>query len=158
MGAPTLATDEHYLRMALRLADQAAQRGEVPVAALVVQGGRVLGQGINLRETTQDPTAHAEIVALRAAARELGFWRLEGCTLYVTLEPCPMCAGALVNARLPRLVYGCRDPKAGAVDSLFDLLRDERLNHRVEVQGDVLAEEAAAQLRAFFAARRRPRA
>ena len=112
------------------------------------------GQGFNLRESLQDPCAHAEIVALREAARSLGYWRLEGATLYVTLEPCPMCAGALVNARVARLVYGCTDPKAGAVESLYSIATDERLNHRLQVTGGVRAEEAAGLLQGFFRARR----
>lgn len=115
---------------------------------------RIIGRGWNRREADADPSAHAEIVAMREAGRALGYWRLVDCTLYVTLEPCPMCAGAIVNSRLERVVYGARDPKAGAVDTLYRLCTDERLNHRVAVVPDVLAEEAAALLREFFAARR----
>lgn len=148
-------TDYEYMGIALEAAREAAPKGEVPVGAVAVAAdGRILGRWHNLRETDQDPTAHAEILALRETARLLGSWRLEGVTLYVTLEPCPMCAGALVNSRLRRLVYGCRDPKAGAVDTLFDLCRDNRLNHRLEVQGGVRELECAAQLRSFFEALR----
>jgi len=118
----------------------------------VVDGaGAIVGRGRNRREADQDPTAHAEIDALRRAAAALGHWRLEGATVFVTLEPCPMCAGALVNARVARVVYGCRDPKAGAVDTLFEIGRDARLNHRFAVTGGVLAEACAATLKAFFA-------
>ncbi len=142
----------------LDLAACAATRGEVPVGAVVVREGRVIGRGYNLRETTGDPTAHAEILALREAAAEVGWWRLLDCTLYVTLEPCPMCAGALVNARVARLVYGCTDPKAGAVDTMFHVPTEPRLNHRLQVTSGVRSEECAEALRAFFRARRKPRA
>jgi tRNA(adenine34) deaminase len=137
------------------MAPEAERRGEVPVGAVVVRDGRIIGRGYNLRETTGDPTAHAEILALREAALDVGWWRLLDCTLYVTLEPCPMCAGALVNARLARLVYGCADPKAGAVDTLFKVPTDPRLNHRLQVTSNVRAEDCAQQLRAFFQARRK---
>ena len=140
------------MRLALEEADAAAAAGDVPVGCVIVSAeGRVIGRGRNLREVDQDPTAHAEIVALRAAARSLGHWRAEGATLFVTLEPCPMCAGALVNARIGRLVYGATDPKAGAVTSLYSIGLDPRLNHRFELTAGVLAEESAARLRAFFA-------
>ena len=130
-------------------------RSEVPVGAVIVgPGGDVLARAHNQRETDADPTAHAEILAIRAAARALGSWRLEGCTLVVTLEPCPMCAGAVVAARIGRVVYGATDPKAGAAGSLWDIPRDRRLNHRAEVIGGVLAEESAALLHEFFARRR----
>jgi tRNA(adenine34) deaminase len=136
---------------ALDLATAAAGDGDVPVGAVVVSpAGEVIGEGRNLREVEGDPTAHAEIVALREAARKTGEWRLEGCTLVVTLEPCPMCAGAMINARIPRLVYGCPDPKAGAVRTLFRLCEDERLNHRITVEDGVLTEECAQILRDFF--------
>ena len=139
------------MRLALAEADRAAARDEVPVGAVLVDSdGRVLGSGHNLREAAQDPTAHAEMIALRAAAAQLGSWRLSGTTLYVTLEPCPMCAGALVNARVTRLVYGCDDPKAGAVRTLYQLAEDPRLNHRLLVQSGVLAAECADRLRQFF--------
>ena len=148
-----------YMREALQLAQEAAARGEIPVGALVVHHPkgtvpRIIGRGYNLREQQADPSAHAEIVAMREAGQVLKHWRLLDCTLYVTLEPCPMCAGAVVNARIEQLVYGARDPKAGAVDTLFRLCSDPRLNHRVEVIPDVLGEEAAALLKAFFASRR----
>jgi tRNA(adenine34) deaminase len=137
---------------AIALAERAADAGDVPVGALVADAsGEVLGEGWNLREADQDPTAHAEVVALRAAARRLGSWRLEGCTLVVTLEPCPMCAGALVNARIKEVIFGCPDPKAGALSSLFTLGADPRLNHRFAVTPGVLATECAGLLKAFFA-------
>ena len=144
------SADAQYMRAALAEAEAAFALGEVPIGAVVVQGGEVIGRGHNLRETGCDPTAHAEIVALREAAQRLGSWRLTGCTLYVTIEPCPMCAGALVMARIDRLVYGAVDPKAGAVDSLYNIVRDERLNHRMAVTAGVLQEECAALMQAFF--------
>jgi tRNA(adenine34) deaminase len=147
--------DLSMMRRALAEADKAAAIGEVPVGCVIARGTEILAEAHNLRETLGNPTAHAEIPAIVAAARRLGDWRLEGCTLYVTLEPCPMCAGAIVNARVARVVYGADDPKAGAVRSLFSLLTDPRLNHRAEVLPGVLAEESAARLRAFFAARRK---
>jgi len=146
----TESADARHMRAALAEAEAAFALGEVPIGAVVVQDGEVIGRGHNLRETGADPTAHAEIVALRDAARRLGSWRLTGCTLYVTIEPCPMCAGALVMARIDRLVYGALDPKAGAVDSLYDIVRDERLNHRMAVTAGVLQEECAALMQAFF--------
>ena len=131
-------------------------RGEVPVGAVVLgPAGAPLARAHNQRESDADPTAHAEIVAIRAAARALGSWHLDGCTLVVTLEPCTMCAGAVVAARIARVVYGAADPKAGAAGSLWDVLRDRRLNHRAEVVGGILAEECGALLREFFAERRR---
>ncbi|KHL15142.1 UNVERIFIED_CONTAM: CMP deaminase [Mumia flava] len=140
------------MERALELASRAPADGDVPVGALVVDpDGRVLGEGWNARERDGDPTAHAEVVALRAAARERGEWRLDGCTLVVTLEPCTMCAGALVLARVDRLVFGAFDDKAGAVGSLWDVVRDRRLNHRPEVVSGVLADRVAEQLRGFFA-------
>ncbi|GMU64751.1 MAG: tRNA-specific adenosine deaminase [Acidobacteriota bacterium] len=143
---------------ALGLARQAAALGEVPVGAVVVgSDGRVLGRGHNRREIDQDPLAHAELLALREAARSSGSWRLEGATLYVTLEPCAMCAGAIVLSRVPRLVFGADDPKAGFCGSLGDLVRDPRLNHRPEVTSGVRAAESAALLRGFFAELRRSR-
>ena len=143
---------QHRMPEAVALARQAMALGEVPIGCVVVNDltGRVIGRGYNRRETDHDPTAHAEILAMREAGRALGHWRLVDCTLVVTLEPCPMCAGAIVNARIPRLVYGCDDPKAGAVRSLFQVCTDNRLNHRVEVTPGVLAEECAELLRAFF--------
>lgn len=139
---------------ALAQARLAASEGEVPIGAVVVVDGRIAGRGRNARERLRDPVAHAEILALQEAARALGRWRLTGATVYATLEPCPMCAGALVNARVERLVYGVADPKAGAVDTLFDLLRDARLNHRVQVSSGVLALQCGELLRAFFQRRR----
>jgi tRNA(adenine34) deaminase len=143
------------MRAALAEAAGAPAHGDVPVGALVLApDGAVLGLAHNDREGSGDPTAHAEVLALRAAASALGTWRLTGCTLVVTLEPCTMCAGALVLARVDRLVYGAADPKAGAVGSLWDVVRDRRLNHRPEVVRDVLADECSAVLRAFFEDRR----
>jgi tRNA(adenine34) deaminase len=139
------------MRLALAEAARAPEHGDVPIGAVVVgPDGTVLAQACNERELAADPTAHAEVLALRRAAETLGTWRLEGCTLVVTLEPCTMCAGALVLSRVDRLVYGAADPKAGAVGSLWDVVRDRRLNHRPEVVGGVLAEDAGALLRAFF--------
>jgi tRNA(adenine34) deaminase len=139
-----------FMRQALGAAEQAAGRGEVPVGAVVAIGDRVIAVAHNERETGADPTAHAEILALRRAAAALGSWRLCDAELFVTMEPCPMCAGALVNARIKRLYFGCDDPKAGAVRTLYSLVDDPRLNHRVEVVPGVLAAEGAALLRAFF--------
>ena len=137
---------------ALAEADRAPEHGDVPVGAVVVgPDGAELARDHNRREEREDPTAHAELLALRSAAARIGHWRLEGATVYSTLEPCPMCAGALVAARVARVVYGARDPKAGAVDTLFSIGQDPRLNHRFEVEGGVLAEESARRLGAFFA-------
>ena len=146
--------DERYMRDALASARRALAHGDVPVGAAVVKDGVVIARGRNAREKDSDPTAHAEIVAIRRAARRLGSWRLTGCTLYVTLEPCAMCAGAMVLARLPRLVYGATDPKAGFAESLGDLVRHPRLNHRVDVTKGVLAEECGRILVEFFRERR----
>jgi tRNA(adenine34) deaminase len=143
------------MRQALAAADEAARSNEVPVGAVVVVRDQVIAVAHNQRETLADPTAHAEIVALRRAAAALGGWRLIDADMFVTMEPCPMCAGAVVNARLRRLVYGCDDPKAGAARTLYRLLDDPRLNHRVEVVPGVLAAESAALLRAFFSRLRR---
>jgi tRNA(adenine34) deaminase len=142
------------MRLALDEARASASGGDVPVGAVVARGDEVVARAGNAREREQDPTAHAEILALRQAARALGSWHLEGCTLYVTLEPCAMCAGALVLARIDRLVLGAPDPKAGFAGSLGDIVRDGRLNHEVEVTVGVLAEECGEVLRAFFAERR----
>ena len=143
--------------MAEALADArlAQAAGEVPVGAVVVHDGVIVGRGHNLRETKNDPLGHAELIAIAAAAKHLGRWRLFGCSLIVTLEPCPMCAGAIVNSRLDRLVYGAADPRAGAAGSIMDIVRDGRLNHRAEVVGGVRAAESAELLRGFFAARRK---
>jgi tRNA(adenine34) deaminase len=147
--------DERWMRVALDEADAAASKGEVPVGAVIVSStGELLATGHNLRETDEDPTAHAEVVAIRAAAQKLGTWRLEDTTLYVTLEPCVMCAGAMVNGRVGRLVYGAADPKAGACTTLFTIGTDTRLNHRFPIVSGVLAEECADRLRRFFAALR----
>lgn len=146
--------DASFMALALDEARAALAHDDVPIGSVVVRDGAVIARARNARERDGDPTAHAEILALREAARALGSWRLEGCTLYVTLEPCAMCAGAMVLARLPRLVYGARDPKAGAVGSLYDIPRDPRLNHHVGVTGGVLETECGELLRAFFAAKR----
>ena len=144
---------------ALRVAEHAQREGDVPVGAVVVMDGRIVGLGRNRREVDADPAAHAEIVALRQACRALGRWRVDGATLYVTLEPCPMCAGALVNARVARLVYGADDPKAGAARSLFSICDDTRLNHRMTITTGVMAEPCAEILQTFFKrARERSRA
>ena len=141
---------EFFMRKALQEARAAAEIGEVPIGAVVVCDGQVVAVGSNRREIDADPTAHAEMIAVRQAARVLGRWRLEGCTVYVTLEPCPMCAGALHAARVDRCVYGAVDPKAGALGTLYDIASDERLNHRYEVVAGVLADESAALLKEFF--------
>jgi tRNA(adenine34) deaminase len=146
--------DEHFMRLALREAQRAAEHGDVPVGAVVVHDGEVIGAACNEREYRRDPTAHAEILALRDAARALGTWRVLDCVLYVTLEPCAMCAGAIVLARVPRVVYATADPKAGAAGSVLDVLAEPRLNHRPEVAGGLLADEAAELLRGFFRSRR----
>jgi tRNA(adenine34) deaminase len=148
-----LLNDEALMREALAEAELAGKAGDVPVGAVVAIDGSIIGRGRNRRQATGDPTAHAEIEALREAARAVGNWRVEG-TLYVTQEPCPMCAGALVNARVARLVYGCANPKAGAVATLYQIPTDTRLNHRMEVTSGVLADECARLLRAFFEALR----
>ena len=156
LGDETLGDelDGRWLGEALLLADEAARAGEVPVGAVAVCEGRVVGRGRNGREAGRDPLAHAELGALAEAARSLGRWRLTGVTLYATLEPCPMCAGAAVNARVDRVVYGCADPKAGAAGSVLDVLGEKRLNHRPQVTAGVRAAECAERLRTFFRARR----
>ncbi len=146
--------DVRFMQEALQLARRALDSDDVPVGALVVRDGRIIGRGCNEREKLQDPTAHAEILALSAAAQHVGRWRLDGCTMYVTLEPCAMCAGALVLARMHRLVYGAPDEKAGACGSIFRITEDPRLNHRMETIGGVLAPESAALLKEFFRSRR----
>jgi tRNA(adenine34) deaminase len=146
--------DEWFMRLALREAQAALDHDDVPIGAVVVRDGEVVGAGHNERELRADPTAHAEILALREASRAMGSWRLLGCVLYVTLEPCTMCAGAIVLGRVPRVVYGTADPKAGAAGSVLDVLAEPRLNHRPEVAGGLLADECAGLLRAFFASRR----
>jgi tRNA(adenine34) deaminase len=145
------AAYDMYMGIALDLARAAAAEGEVPVGALVIdKDGQIIGTGANRREADQDPIAHAEILAIANAANRVGLWRLEDTTLFVTLEPCPMCAGAILNARIPRVVFGAVDPKAGAVQSMYTLLDDERLNHRCEVEGGILAEECSEILSSFF--------
>ncbi len=146
-----MQTHEFFMRQALDEARGAAAIGEVPIGAVVVCDGEVVAVGSNRREIDADPTAHAEMIAVRQAANVLGRWRLEGCTVYVTLEPCPMCAGALHAARVDRCVYGAVDPKAGALGTLYDIASDERLNHRYEVVAGVLADDSAELLRDFFA-------
>lgn len=139
-----------FMHRAIALARKAAQMGEVPVGAVVVHQGQIIGEGHNLRESEQNPLAHAEILALKKASEHLGAWRLQGCTLYVTLEPCLMCSGASLNARVDQVVYGAKDPKAGAVSSLYQTLEDTRLNHRCNVIEGVLHTECAALLSEFF--------
>ena len=148
------AADERWMRLAIREAELALEHDDVPVGAIVVGAGEVLGAGHNERERRQDPTAHAEVLALRAAAARLGTWRILDATLYVTLEPCAMCAGAVVLSRIPRVVYGAPDPKAGAAGSVLDVLDEPGFNHRPAVVAGLLGEECAAPLVAFFAARR----
>ena len=154
MDAPE-PDDLRWMNMALAEARRAAEIGEVPVGAVVVQGNQILGRGHNRREIDGDPLAHAEWIALRQAAERIEGWRLVGCTLYVTLEPCAMCAGALVNSRIERLVFGARDPKAGFCGSLGDIVRDPRLNHRLIVREGVLADASSELLRSFFQSLRR---
>ena len=151
---PFFPLDEHFMRLALREADRAAEAGDVPVGAVVVYDGEVIGVGRNERELTGDPTAHAEIIALREASAKIGNWRLLDTVIYVTLEPCAMCAGAIVLSRVPRVVFATTDPKAGAAGSVFDVLAEPALNHRPEVHSGLFADEAALQLRQYFAARR----
>jgi tRNA(adenine34) deaminase len=146
--------DEYFMRLALREAEAALDHGDVPIGAVVVHDGEVIGAGHNERELRQDPTAHAELLALREASRVLGSWRVLESVLYVTLEPCAMCAGAIVLARVPRVVYGTTDPKAGAAGSVLDVLAEPRLNHRPNVAGGLLAGECASLLTAFFGSRR----
>jgi tRNA(adenine34) deaminase len=146
--------DEYFMRLALREAERALEHEDVPIGAVVVREGEVIGVGRNERELRQDPTAHAEIIALREAAAAVGSWRVLDAVLYVTLEPCAMCAGAIVLARVPRVVYGTTDPKAGAAGSVLDVLAEPRLNHRPEVAGGLLAPECAELLTEFFARRR----
>ncbi len=146
--------DERFMRAAVEAARIAEDNGDVPIGAVIVCENRIIGKAYNQREQLEDPTAHAEIIALTQAAAARQSWRLNGCTMYVTLEPCPMCAGALVLSRMDRLVYGCDDPKSGACGSLYNIVGDERLNHRLEVTAGVLAEECKEQLQNFFERRR----
>ena len=147
--------DQQYMQMAIEQAMIAEENGDVPIGAVIVHKDQIIGKAYNQREQLADPTAHAEIIALTQAAAFLESWRLGGCTIYVTLEPCPMCAGALVLARMDRLVYGCDDPKTGAVKSLYNIVTDERLNHRLEVTSGVLAEDCSKLLQDFFQKRRK---
>jgi tRNA(adenine34) deaminase len=146
--------DGRFMEMALREAEKAREADEVPVGCVIVRGGRLIARAHNQRETLHDPTAHAEMIAITQAAEAVGDWRIDGATLYVTLEPCPMCAGAIVLARIARVVFGTRDPKAGAVRSLYQLLEDDRLNHRASVTEGVLADQCRQALQAFFQYRR----
>jgi tRNA(adenine34) deaminase len=146
---------EYFMRQALAEAEAALAEDEVPIGAVIAQGERIVAAAHNQREQLRDPTAHAEMIAITQAAQALGSWRLEGCTLYVTLEPCPMCAGAIVQARIPLVVYGALDPKAGAVNTLFQLLTDRRLNHQAQIVSGVLAERCGELLTQFFAAQRK---
>lgn len=141
---------ERYMRLAIEEARKAQELGEVPIGAVIVRNGEVVGRGYNLRETRKDPTLHAEMIAIREASQRLGGWRLLGCTLYVTLEPCPMCAGAIIQGRVEKVVYGASDPKAGCAGTLMDLLHEPRFNHQVPFLAGVLADECGQLLRDFF--------
>jgi tRNA(adenine34) deaminase len=145
-----MTDDERWMESALREAEQALKRKEVPIGAVIVHNSRIIGRGYNQIESLQDPTAHAEMIAITAAAGGLGNRRLEECTLYVTLEPCAMCAGAIVLARIPRMVFGAFDPKAGACGTLYNIVQDDRLNHRVDLAGGILAERCGGLLSEFF--------
>lgn len=147
-------TDEQFMRAATREARKAERLGEVPIGCVIAREGKIYARGYNRRMTDQNTLAHAEISAIRKACRKFGDWRLEDCTLYVTLEPCPMCAGAIVQARIPRVVFGCRNPKAGSAGSVLDLLHVERFNHQAEVEEGVLGEDCAEMMRRFFRALR----
>jgi len=152
------STDERFMRVAIDAAQIAEENGDVPIGAVIVYKDQIIGKAYNQREQLKDPTAHAEIIALTQAAAALQTWRLNGCTMYVTLEPCPMCAGALVLARMDRLVFGCDDPKTGACGSLYDIVRDERLNHRLKVTSGVLMDECSQLLQDFFQKKRSDKA
>jgi tRNA(adenine34) deaminase len=154
MSERSLEDDQYFMRLALAEAERAREHGDVPIGAVLVRGGEVLSTAHNERELLKDPTAHAEVLALREAARAAGSWRVLDATLYVTLEPCAMCAGAIVLARVPRVVYGATDPKAGAAGSVLDVLSEPRLNHRPEVEGGVLGQQCGELLSEFFASRR----
>lgn len=145
-----MTPDEHYMNLAIRQAEEAASFGEVPIGAVLVKEAAVVSSDRNRREELHDASAHAEILVIRRAGELLGGWRLSGCTLYVTLEPCPMCAGAMVQARIDRLVFGARDPKGGAAGTLYNIVQDKRLNHRLMVTGGILEEECSALLQQFF--------
>jgi tRNA(adenine34) deaminase len=146
----TVDQDQYFMRAALNEAAVAEALAEVPIGAVVVLDSQIVGRGHNLRETSNDPTTHAEIIAIQQAAKKLNSWRLLDCTLYVTLEPCVMCMGAIILARIPHLVFGCHDPKAGAVGSIYNFAEDERFNHQVQVRGGVLQQECSTQLSDFF--------
>ena len=152
--SPSAQQDIFFMKKAIDQAMIAEENGDVPIGAVIVYKNQIIGKAYNQREQLRDPTAHAEIIALTQAAAAMENWHLNGCTMYVTLEPCPMCAGALVLSRMDRLVYGCDDPKAGACKSLYNIVQDERLNHRLEVAAGVLANECSQQLQEFFAQRR----
>lgn len=154
MSADVTQRDKRLMEIAVEAAKIAAENGDVPIGAVIVYKDQIIGKAYNQKEQLKDPTAHAEIIALTQAAAYLNSWRLNGCTMYVTLEPCTMCAGALVLARIDRLVFGCHDPKAGACGSLYDIVRDERLNHRLEVTPGVLVDECSRMLQEFFRHRR----
>lgn len=145
-----MTEDEKFMTAALKESEKAAAKGEIPVGCVIVLEGKIIARGHNLRESKNDPTAHAEVVALRKAGKKTGSWRLTGATVYVSCEPCPMCAGALVLARVKRVVFGCKDPKAGALESLYQVGQDQRLNHQFEVAGGMLERECRAQLSGFF--------
>jgi tRNA(adenine34) deaminase len=153
-AAESSEVDRRHMQTALQLAEHAASHGDVPIGAVVARGDEVLGQAGNERELRRDPTAHAEVLALRQASERLGGWRLLETTIYVTLEPCPMCAGAITLARVPRLIYGAADPKGGAVGGVIDLFAEPVVNHRPAVEGGLLADESAALLASFFSSRR----
>lgn len=150
-----LKDDYYFMERALNQAKVAYKRGEVPVGAVVVKDGKVISRGYNLRETTNDPTAHAELLAMKKASKKLNSWRLSGCTLYVTLEPCPMCSGVIVNSRIDRVVFGAYDQKAGCCTTLYHLCNDERFNHRAEILGGVMEEDCAKILSDFFKEKRK---
>ena len=154
MGNEHFSRDHYFMRLALREAEHATRHGDVPIGAVVVLDGEVIGAAGNERELRQSPVAHAEMIAIEQAAARMGSWRLLNTVLYVTLEPCPMCAGAIVQARIPRLVYGATDEKAGAAGTLYNICQDDRLNHCLDMTSGVLADESAALLRQFFQARR----
>jgi tRNA(adenine34) deaminase len=154
MSKQSKEKDERYMRLAIVQAKNAEENGDVPIGAVIVYKNQIIGRAYNQREQLKDPTAHAEIIALTQAAAALESWRLNGCTIYVTLEPCPMCAGALVLSRMDRLVYGCDDPKTGAVKSLYNIVTDDRLNHWLEVTSGVMADECSKILQEFFAHKR----
>ncbi len=142
--------DEYYMKEALKAAQDAYDAGEVPIGAVIVHNGKIIGRGFNRRNTEGNPLCHAEIIAINEAAHFMGDWRIEECTMYVTVEPCPMCAGAIVQARIPRVVYGAKNPKAGCAGSVLDVLNEPKLNHQVDVTEGVLKEECAAMMKEFF--------